>query len=265
MPSGMCTGPPGPVGPPPFAVAAAAGRSTAKHPEVGLEGALAVMPPPDSEHAAIASRLLVWLAMAGWPAEQVLQTAGVRIPGPHRRRRADPRSDALGRTAATERLAVDRRSPTRDRDHLAGLGGDGRADQAPGVRQGRHTAVLGGRPRCGADGHPLPAHREQRVRGGYEGAVVLVAEHRPGRPSRLTFDRRPAALRRQASMQATLGRDMTQLPDLQPPVPAPTARFAEALRAAIQASGLSLNRIEHRLRERGQAVSSATLSYWQSG
>ena len=66
-------------------------------------------------------------------------------------------------------------------------------------------------------------------------------------------------------MQATLGRDMTQLPDLQPPVPAPTARFAEALRAAIQASGLSLNRIEHRLRERGQAVSSATLSYWQSG
>jgi Uma2 family endonuclease len=42
------------------------------------------MPPPDSEHAAIASRLLVWLAMAGWPAEQVLQAAGVRIPGPDR-------------------------------------------------------------------------------------------------------------------------------------------------------------------------------------
>jgi len=40
------------------------------------------MPPPDSEHAAIASRLLVWLAMAGWPAEQVLQAAGVQIPGP---------------------------------------------------------------------------------------------------------------------------------------------------------------------------------------
>ena len=40
------------------------------------------MPPPDSEHAAIASRLLVWLAMAGWPAEQVLPAAGVRIPGP---------------------------------------------------------------------------------------------------------------------------------------------------------------------------------------
>jgi Uma2 family endonuclease len=50
--------------------------------ETSPEGALSVMPPPDSEHAAIASRLLVWLAMAGWPAEQVLQAAGVRIPGP---------------------------------------------------------------------------------------------------------------------------------------------------------------------------------------
>lgn len=52
--------------------------------EISPEGALSVMPPPDSEHAAIASRLLVWLAMAGWPAEQVLQAAGVRIPGPDR-------------------------------------------------------------------------------------------------------------------------------------------------------------------------------------
>jgi Uma2 family endonuclease len=50
--------------------------------EMSPEGALSVMPPPDSEHAAIASRLLVWLAMAGWPAEQVLQAAGIRIPGP---------------------------------------------------------------------------------------------------------------------------------------------------------------------------------------
>jgi Uma2 family endonuclease len=51
--------------------------------ETSPEGALAVMPPPDSEHAAIASRLLVWLAMGGWPAEQVLQAAGIRIPGPN--------------------------------------------------------------------------------------------------------------------------------------------------------------------------------------
>lgn len=50
--------------------------------EVSPEGALSVMPPPDSEHAAIASRILVWLALGGWPAEQVLQAAGVRIPGP---------------------------------------------------------------------------------------------------------------------------------------------------------------------------------------
>src|SRR5258706_9504267 len=50
--------------------------------EISPEGALSVMPPPDSEHAAIASRLLVWLATAGWPPEQVLQAAGIRIPGP---------------------------------------------------------------------------------------------------------------------------------------------------------------------------------------
>ena len=43
--------------------------------ELSPEEALSVIPPPDSEHAAIASRLLVWLAMAGWPAEQVLQAA----------------------------------------------------------------------------------------------------------------------------------------------------------------------------------------------
>jgi Uma2 family endonuclease len=50
--------------------------------ELSPEGALSVMPPPDSEHAAIASRLLVWLAVAGWPAEQILQAVGIRIPGP---------------------------------------------------------------------------------------------------------------------------------------------------------------------------------------
>lgn len=50
--------------------------------ELSPEGALSVMPRPDSEHAAIASRLFAWLILAGWPAEQVLQAAGVRIPGP---------------------------------------------------------------------------------------------------------------------------------------------------------------------------------------
>jgi Uma2 family endonuclease len=52
--------------------------------EISPGGALSVMPPPDSEHAAIASRLLVWLALGGWPAEQVLQAVGIRIPGPDR-------------------------------------------------------------------------------------------------------------------------------------------------------------------------------------
>lgn len=49
--------------------------------ELSPEGALWVMPPPDSEHAAIASRLFAWLILAGWPAEQVLQAAGIRVPG----------------------------------------------------------------------------------------------------------------------------------------------------------------------------------------
>jgi Uma2 family endonuclease len=50
--------------------------------ELSPEGALSVMPPPDSEHAAIASRLFAWLLLAGWPADQILQAVGVRIPGP---------------------------------------------------------------------------------------------------------------------------------------------------------------------------------------
>lgn len=39
------------------------------------------MPPPDSEHATIASLLFSWLLKAGWPPEQVLQAVGVRITG----------------------------------------------------------------------------------------------------------------------------------------------------------------------------------------
>lgn len=49
--------------------------------ELSPEGFLSVMPPPDSEHAVIATRLMFWLAAAGWPAEQVLQVPGLRIPG----------------------------------------------------------------------------------------------------------------------------------------------------------------------------------------
>ena len=49
--------------------------------ELAPQGTLSVTPLPDSEHAAIASRLLAWLAVAGWPAEQILHAAGIRIPG----------------------------------------------------------------------------------------------------------------------------------------------------------------------------------------
>jgi transcriptional regulator with XRE-family HTH domain len=41
--------------------------------------------------------------------------------------------------------------------------------------------------------------------------------------------------------------------------------FPDALRTAIRLSGLSLDRIQHRLQVRGVTVSVATLSYWQSG
>ncbi|WP_113694645.1 transcriptional regulator [Amycolatopsis albispora] len=44
-----------------------------------------------------------------------------------------------------------------------------------------------------------------------------------------------------------------------------TGPFAAALRAAIRARGLGLERIRYRLRDRGVPVSLATLSYWQSG
>ncbi|WP_250001069.1 Uma2 family endonuclease [Actinoplanes sp. M2I2] len=49
--------------------------------ELSPEGVLSVMPPPGTDHAVVASRLLLWLGMAGWPAEQVLQAVGIRIPG----------------------------------------------------------------------------------------------------------------------------------------------------------------------------------------
>lgn len=50
--------------------------------EISPEGVLSVMPPPDYEHAVIATRLMAWLIRAGWPVELVTQAVGVRIPGP---------------------------------------------------------------------------------------------------------------------------------------------------------------------------------------
>ncbi|MFI5839910.1 Uma2 family endonuclease [Catenuloplanes sp. NPDC051500] len=49
--------------------------------ETSPEGVLSVMPPADSAHAVIASRLFAWFLLAGWPAEQILQVAGIRIAG----------------------------------------------------------------------------------------------------------------------------------------------------------------------------------------
>lgn len=44
-----------------------------------------------------------------------------------------------------------------------------------------------------------------------------------------------------------------------------TTPFSDALRQAIRARGLTLDRLRHRLRAQGHSVSLATLSYWQSG
>jgi len=44
-----------------------------------------------------------------------------------------------------------------------------------------------------------------------------------------------------------------------------TGPFADALRVAIQMRGLSLERLQHRLRMRGAPISVTALSYWQSG
>jgi Uma2 family endonuclease len=50
--------------------------------ETSPDGVLFVVPPPDIEHAVIATRFMAWLINAGWPLEQLTQVAGIRIPGP---------------------------------------------------------------------------------------------------------------------------------------------------------------------------------------
>ncbi|HET6529541.1 MAG TPA: Uma2 family endonuclease [Actinoplanes sp.] len=50
--------------------------------ETSPDGTLFVVPPPDSEHAVIATRLMAWLIAAGIALEQIMQVAGIRIPGP---------------------------------------------------------------------------------------------------------------------------------------------------------------------------------------
>ena len=47
--------------------------------ELSPEGVVTITPPPDAEHAGIATDLLLWLAAAGWPGRQILQAVGIRI------------------------------------------------------------------------------------------------------------------------------------------------------------------------------------------
>jgi hypothetical protein len=54
-------------------------------------------------------------------------------------------------------------------------------------------------------------------------------------------------------------------PDLRRVAGRAPQNFAGALRAAIQATGLTLDRIQYRLRQRGVPVTLTSLSYWQSG
>jgi Uma2 family endonuclease len=49
--------------------------------ETSVEGALFVVPPPDSDHQIIISELFLWLAGAGWTAHQIITTPGIRLPG----------------------------------------------------------------------------------------------------------------------------------------------------------------------------------------
>lgn len=49
--------------------------------ELSPEGVLSVVPPPESGHAMIATRLMLWFGGAGWPAERLMQVPGIRIPG----------------------------------------------------------------------------------------------------------------------------------------------------------------------------------------
>jgi len=49
--------------------------------EMSPEGVLSILPPPGYAHAIIATRLMVWLAAAGVPADRIAQAVGLRIPG----------------------------------------------------------------------------------------------------------------------------------------------------------------------------------------
>lgn len=49
--------------------------------EISPEGVLSIMPLPGYAPAIIATRLMVWLAQGGVPADRIAQAVGLRIPG----------------------------------------------------------------------------------------------------------------------------------------------------------------------------------------
>ena len=49
--------------------------------ELSAGGALFVAPLPDNQHAIIATRLMAWLITAGLLLDQIMQVAGIRLPG----------------------------------------------------------------------------------------------------------------------------------------------------------------------------------------
>ncbi|MFC0506673.1 Uma2 family endonuclease [Micromonospora costi] len=49
--------------------------------EISPEGVVSIMPPPGYAHAIIATRLMVWLAQGGIPADRIAQAVGLRILG----------------------------------------------------------------------------------------------------------------------------------------------------------------------------------------
>ncbi|MFD0782429.1 Uma2 family endonuclease [Micromonospora azadirachtae] len=49
--------------------------------EISPEGVVSITPPPGYTHAIIATRLMVWLAQGGIPADRIAQAVGLRIPG----------------------------------------------------------------------------------------------------------------------------------------------------------------------------------------
>lgn len=72
------------------------------------EGNLLVMPPADTEHAALITRLLVWFVTHGYPPDRVLPTPGLRVAGQSTGRSPDllVLRDAIPRTVWVEPAEV---------------------------------------------------------------------------------------------------------------------------------------------------------------